>query len=81
MDFIIHTAEMNGGNLTSKQIVKLSEAVASTDLEAIALEHLGIDEATIKNLRSDHRQDAQAFNRSILRKWMHRNRGTNQVQA
>ena len=72
---------MDGGNLTNDQIVKLARAIATTDLEAIALEYFKIDEATIRNFRSDNREDAQAFNRSILMNWMHRNTGTNQVQA
>ena len=72
---------MDGGNLSNRQIVQLARAIASTDLEAIALEHFYIDEETIRNLRFDHIENAQAFNRSILRIWMHRNGGTNQVKA
>ena len=72
---------MDGGNLSDRQIVQLARAITTTDLEAIALEFFNINEETIKNLRSDHREDAQAFNRSILRNWAHRNGGTNQVKA
>ena len=71
---------MDGGNLTNDQIVNLARAIATTDLEAIALEYFSIDKATITNLRFSHR-DAETFNRSILENWMHRNGGRDQVQA
>ena len=81
LDFTIQTAKMDCGTLTNRQIVQLAKAIASIDLEAIALEYFHIDEEAIRNLRSDQRESAEVFNRSILRNWMHRNRGTNQVQA
>ena len=59
--------------LTNNQIVRLARAISSRDMESIALGYLDIEEETIKNLRDVRRDNVEAFNRDIIRHWMHKN--------
>ena len=67
--------------LSNRQIVRLASAISVDNMESIALGYLGIEEETIRNLKHENRESAQSFNRSLLRHWMNKNAGPNQVQV
>ena len=67
--------------LSNRQYVLLGRSIASPDMESIALGYLNFDEETIKNLRYEHRGNAEAFNRDILKKWAYQNPGPDQVEV
>ena len=69
------------GRLTNNQIVRLARAISSRDMESIALGYLDFEDETIKNIKYENRDNMEAFNREIIRKWMHKNPETNQVQV
>ena len=71
---------MESGKLTNSQIVDLARCISTTAMESIALKYLGIEQATIDTLQDDS-NGAEAFKRSIIRHWMYRNSGPNQVQV
>ena len=59
--------------LSNRQYVLLGRSISSPDMESIALGYLNFDEETIKSLRYEHRGNAEAFNRDILRRWAYQN--------
>ena len=69
------------GQLTNNRIVCLARSVSSQDMESIAFGYLGAEEETIKNLKAEHRENIEAFNRSNIRNWMYRNSGPDQVRV
>ena len=73
-------ASNTDGSLTNNQIVRLARAISSRDMESIALGYLDIEDPTIKNMKRDT-DNAEAFNREIIRHWMHKNPEPNQVQV
>ena len=77
----IKMATGGDNQLTNNQIVRLARAISSRDMESIALGYLDIEDPVIKNIKHENRDNAEAFNREIIRKWMHRNPEPNQVQV
>ena len=69
--------------LTNQQIVKLAAALSVGDVKTIAEGYLGITPETISNLEYENRNNAQAFNRAIIRQWAYKpeNSGPDQVQV
>ena len=67
--------------LTNKDIIRLAEAIAAKHMEEIAMLYFDIDWEVVENSKKDHRDDAQAFNRDMIRKWAYKNPGPNQVQC
>ena len=67
--------------LTRNQIVRLSRVISLTNMECIALGYLNFDEEILKSLRHEHRENPEAFNRHIIRKWAYRNSRPDQVQV
>ena len=61
--------------LTNRQIVRLAAAISANDMAAIAEGYMDIDEATIKNKKYENKDDAQAFNREIIKVWIYKNSG------
>ena len=66
------TMEGKPGQLTRKQIVRLAAAISADNMVAIAEGYMDIDDATIKNLQYENKDNAQAFNREIIRHWANR---------
>ena len=66
--------------LTNNKIVRLAAAISANNMAAIADGYLGISCETIKNKKSDNKDDAEGFNREIIRIWINRN-PNNQVQV
>ena len=63
----------NTGQLTQLQIVRLAAKIAAKNMAPIAEGYMGIDEATIENKKYENKDDADAFNRAMLRTWANRN--------
>ena len=57
------------GQLTPNQIVRLAAAIPADKMTSLAEGYMDIDDATIKNLKYENRDDAEAFNREIIRRW------------
>ena len=77
---ITMAAKRESNQLTQKQIIRLAAAVSTDDMAAIAEGYMDIADALIKNLQYDNRDDAQGFNRGIIRHWANKHR-ENQVQV
>ena len=67
--------------LTNLQMVLLGRAISSHNMESIALGYLKFDEETLKSLRYEHRENPEAFDRDILKRWAYRNPGPDQVRV
>ena len=61
-----------GQQLTRKQIVHLAAAISADNMASIAEGYLDIDDTTIKNLQYENKDNAEAFNREIIRRWAKR---------
>ena len=59
--------------LTPKQIVRLARAVTVNNMAAIAEGYMDIDDVTIKNTKSENKDDAEGFNREIIKIWRNKN--------
>ena len=67
--------------LTNNQIVRLSRVISLTNMECIALGYLNFDEEILKSLRHEHKENPEAFNRDIFKKWAYTNSRPDQVQV
>ena len=65
--------------LTPRQIVRLAAVIPANNMAAIAEGYLDIDEATIKNKKYENKDDAEAFNREMLKNWSYKNSGDDHV--
>ena len=74
------TAEEPCGRMTQKQIVLLSAAISSNNMEAIAEGYMDISGETIKNLRRDA-SNSEAFNRDVLHYWTNKITGPSQIRV
>ena len=59
--------------LTNYQVVRLSQVISCTQMEAIALGYLNIDDEKIKNLKAARRDDTEGFVRDVIKEWAYRN--------
>ena len=62
-------------------IVNLASAITARNMESIAIKYMDIDLEKIENLKREHRQDIQAFNRSIISTWAFKSREPDQVEV
>ena len=69
------------GCLTQRQIVRLAVAISADNMAAIAEGYMDISNETIKNKRSENRDNAEAFNREVIRYWVNTNSGIDHVQV
>ena len=69
------------GRLTNNQIVRLAAATSSRDMESIAFGYLDNEDETIKNVKYENKDNAEAFNRDIIRRWTCQNPGDKQTQV
>ena len=70
----------NSDQLTNNQIVRLAATISANNMAAIAEGYMDISSETIKNKKYENKDDAEAFNREIIRYWMNKNPG-NQVEV
>ena len=77
----VMTEDCEEGQLTNRQYVQLGRAIASPDMESIALGYLNIDKARIKSLKTEHRENTEAFNRDIIELWANKNPDSNGVKV
>ena len=69
------------GRLTKRQIVRLATAISTANMESIALGYLDVDEEDIDSLKEEHKNNTKKFKREVLRKWLYKNSGPNQVKV
>ena len=67
--------------LIPRQIVRLAAVISANNMAAIVEGYMDIDEATIKNKKYENKDSAEAFNREIIKLWINKNSGTNEVQV
>ena len=72
---------MEQGRLTNAEIVPLAREISCQNMESIALGYLGFDQDVIDSLKIAPRENMEAFNRAILRRWANQNPGNDQVQV
>ena len=70
-----------GGSITNKDIARLAEAISAKNMELIAMKYMGIEWATLENLKRENKEDAQAFSREVIRKWCYMNFRPDQVKV
>ena len=61
------------GLLTNREVVRLAASISANDMAAIAEGYMSISPETIKNIKFENKDDAQAFNRGIIRQWAYMN--------
>ena len=66
--------------LSGQQIVRLAASIPANNMVIIAEGYMGITNATVKNKKFENRDDAEAFNRDIIRRWAYEH-PENQVQV
>ena len=74
-------AEGGENKLTDAHFATLAASLSTKNLESIALRYLGISAETIDSLRVQHRDDIEALNRGILRKWAYQHAGCDQIKV
>ena len=74
-------AEGGNGTVTEVDIVGLAQAIAAKNMEPIALKYFSISSETLENLKREHREDIEGFNRAVIRTWASRNPSRDQVQV
>ena len=67
--------------LSNTQIARLTQAVAVSNMESIAMLYLNIDWEDLENLRVKHRENVATFNRDVIIKWAYKNQSTQQVKV
>ena len=67
--------------LTQRQVVRLAAAISADKMAAIAEGYMNISNETVKNLQYENKAQAQAFNREVIRHWVNKNAGMDQVQV
>ena len=69
--------------LTNSQIVQLAATITVNAMKTIAEEYLGIDSETVVNIEYENKNNAQAVNREIIRRWANKpaNAGPDQVRV
>ena len=74
-------SEGTEGRLTNRQIVRLAHDITYRNMKSIAEGYMDIIHEAIQSLADAKRDDTEAFSREIIRMWMYRNPGRNQVQV
>ena len=67
--------------ITPRQTVRLAAAISAGNMAAIAEGYMNISDETIKNKKFENKDDAEAFNREILKYWINQNSGPNQAKV
>ena len=63
------------GNLTTRQIARLAPVISTVDMETIALGYLDLEEEWITSVKDQKKDQPEAFNRAVLKKWSNKNHG------
>ena len=58
--------------ISNQEIARLAQLFSPNTLEKLALQHLGMTEAEIGNLKATHRENIEEFKREILRIFINR---------
>ena len=66
-------SEEDKHQLTGKQIVRLAAAISVNNMAAIAEGYMDITPETVKNKKYENKDDAEAFNREIIKIWSCKN--------
>ena len=59
--------------MRNRQIVRLAAAISANNMAAIAEGYMDISDETIKNKKYENKDDAEAFNREIIKYWLRKN--------
>ena len=74
-------SDKSEGQVTRKQIVRLAAVISVQKLAAIAEGYMDISDETIKNIKFENKDDAEAVNREIIKYWLNKNSGGNQIMV
>ena len=74
-------AARENANLSSPQRVRLAAIITKNGMRSIAEGYFELKEQTVKNLESENKDDVEAFNREVIKKWEYMNRCDNQVKV
>ena len=61
------------GYLTTKHIARLAPVISSVAMETIALGYLDLDDEWVTSQRVGKKDQHEAFNRAILKRWANMN--------
>ena len=68
-------------SLTTRHIVRLAHVMSIVDMETIALGYLDLEEEEVTSLRVEKKDQHEAFNRAVLRKWANKNSTQKQIKV
>ena len=70
---------MEEGHLTAADSARLARRISAANLESVAVQFLGFEQAEIDTLRESNNIDA--FRRNIIQQWAFKNPGQKQKQV
>ena len=73
--------EVGYQRISDAQLSRLARSIATRDLEAIALEFLGLETPANRNMRDNRVGNMAASNFDILENWRNRHPGPNQCKV
>ena len=72
-------SDKSEGQVTPKQIVRLAAVISVQKMAAIAEGYMDICDETIKNIKFENKDDAEAVNREIIKYWLKNKSDENQI--
>ena len=74
-------ATKGNGKLSNRQRVRLAATITKHGMKSIAEGYFELNEQTVKNLETENKDDVEAFNREVIKKWENMNPCDNQVKV
>ena len=69
------------GKLSNRQRVRLAAIITKHGMKSIAEGYFELNEETVKNLETENKDNVEAFNREVIKKWEYTNSCDNQVKV
>ena len=63
----------NPTHLTGKQVISLAASIGVDEMQVIAEIYMGFSPVVVKNLLFENNNQAEAFNREVIRIWANKN--------
>ena len=68
-------------SITGSQIVRLTSCIGKTDMTNLAVKYMSISTQTVSNLQYENMNNPEDFTRSLIRYWVWKNPGPEQVEV
>ena len=67
--------------MATKGNVRLAAMITKQGMNSIEKGYFGLNKQTVKILESENKDDIEAFNRAVIKKWEHMNPCDNQIKV